>query len=127
MALVFVTHDLAAARYVADRIAVMYLGRIVETGDAAAVTSAPQHPYTAALLSSVPSLGARPAPMRGEAASPTRVPSGCAFHTRCSRAGDTCDVADPLLEPMGDGHRVACWFPGADPTITPQEGTRQTC
>ncbi|RMI28065.1 dipeptide ABC transporter ATP-binding protein [Nocardia stercoris] len=111
MSVVFVTHDLAVARVVADRIAVMYLGRIVEIGPADQVVAAPAHPYTAALIASVPELGKEPAPTAGEPASPLDPPTGCAFHPRCPIAIAAC--ADPLLDVRTEGrpgstHQVAC-------------------
>ncbi|MCU1380478.1 MAG: oligopeptide/dipeptide transporter, ATPase subunit [Acidimicrobiales bacterium] len=112
MAMLFVTHDLGAARVVGDRIAVMYLGRIVEVGPAEEVASAPQHPYTQALLGAVPGVGAaaRRTRLEGEPASPLRPPSGCAFHPRCSQAVDACHTDGPELVTLrgSSGHRVAC-------------------
>jgi peptide/nickel transport system ATP-binding protein len=90
MAVMFVTHDLAAARFVADRIAVMYLGEIVEFGSAEEVVGFPQHPYTKSLLSAVPRPGKHPVKLRGEPASPLNVPSGCAFHPRCEERLNSC-------------------------------------
>jgi peptide/nickel transport system ATP-binding protein len=109
MAMVFVTHDLGAARVVADRIAVMYLGRIVEIGPADQVATNPQHPYARALLSSVPGR-ARAVPLEGEPASPIDPPSGCAFHARCVMVERTCSTIDPLLAPVlgKPSRRVAC-------------------
>jgi len=115
MAVVFVTHDLAVARIVADRIAVMYLGRIVEIGSADDVTHRPRHPYTKALVAAVPDVDVRPATVMGEPASPLAPPPGCAFHPRCPLADDAC--RDPDLEPRlarapGDSTRlVACIHP----------------
>jgi peptide/nickel transport system ATP-binding protein len=97
MAVMFVTHDLSAARFVADRIAVMYLGDIVELGRADEVVSNPSHPYTKALLSAVPRPGVAPVRLRGEPASPLAVPSGCAFHPRCDERIEGCDVDTPFL------------------------------
>ena len=109
MTVLFVTHDLAVARIVADRIAVMYLGRIVEIGRAEDITSDPVHPYTRSLLASIPDEGAPSTPLRGEPASPLHPPGGCAFHPRCPIVLDAC--ADPALEvslqPHHDGHRLA--------------------
>jgi peptide/nickel transport system ATP-binding protein len=110
MAVVFVTHDLAAARIVADRIAVMYLGRIVDIGTAAEITDNPLHPYAASLLATVPGTG-RKAPLRGDPASALAPPSGCAFHPRCELAEPSCATDDPALVTMGEGiwaRRVAC-------------------
>jgi peptide/nickel transport system ATP-binding protein len=121
MAVLFVTHDLSVARIVADRIAVMYLGRIVEIGAAEELISAPKHPYTKALLAAVPDFGVTPAPLDGEPASPLSPPSGCAFHPRCPLAEPDC--ADPGLDvPLAGRHgdetladaaerRVACIRP----------------
>jgi peptide/nickel transport system ATP-binding protein len=110
MAVMFVTHDLAAARFVADRVAVMYLGAIVETGKADEIVEAPQHPYTKALLAAVPRPGTLPVRLPGEPASPLAVPSGCAFHPRCSERVDGCDRDKPsLLSVDGTNRRfVAC-------------------
>ena len=115
MAILFVTHDLAAARVVADRIAVMYLGRIVEIGDAEQVAHDPQHPYTKALLAAVPAAGATRIPLKGEPASAIDPPAGCAFHPRCEVAHEECSSSTPALLPFptsstgeANGHRVAC-------------------
>ncbi|MBI4940058.1 MAG: ABC transporter ATP-binding protein [Actinobacteria bacterium] len=97
MAVLFVTHDLSVARVVADRIAVMYLGRIVEIGTADEITHRPRHPYTQALVAAVPDLGVEPPPPSGEPASPLDPPPGCAFHPRCPRATPSC--SDPALDP----------------------------
>jgi peptide/nickel transport system ATP-binding protein len=111
MAVVFVTHDLSVARVVADRIAVMYLGRIVELGNAEDVVARPRHPYTKALIGAVPDLGVTPAAAPGDPASPLAPPPGCAFHPRCPIAEPSC--ADPDLTPRltrlpGEEHLVAC-------------------
>jgi peptide/nickel transport system ATP-binding protein len=92
MAMLFVTHDLGAARVVADRIAVMYLGRIVEVGPADEIVGNPQHPYTRALLGAVPGVGVVRSPLQGEPASPLHPPSGCAFHPRCDVALESCST-----------------------------------
>jgi len=111
MSVVFVTHDLSVARVVADRIAVMYLGRIVEIGPADQVIGDPVHPYTRALVDSIPDLGREAGSLPGEPASPLSPPSGCAFHPRCPIAVDAC--ADPQLDVRlegepGNPHQVAC-------------------
>jgi peptide/nickel transport system ATP-binding protein len=110
MAVLFVTHDIAAARMVADRIAVMYLGRIVEQGPAAEVTSRPMHPYTEALVGAVPVLGRRSPRVLGEPASPVNPPAGCAYHPRCPVRIAGCDEAVPGLRPAAADPRrlVAC-------------------
>ncbi|MEY2463335.1 MAG: peptide/nickel transport system ATP-binding protein ddpF, partial [Acidimicrobiaceae bacterium] len=109
MATLFVTHDLGAARVVADRIAVMYLGQIVEVGPADMITSDPVHPYTKALLSAVPGakLGQR-VRLEGEPASPIDPPTGCSFHPRCPFVQPACKTDSPLLVKQLSGRRVAC-------------------
>ena len=108
---VFVSHDLRIVRHIADRVAVMYLGRIVEIGDKEAIYRQPLHPYTQALLAAVPS--ARPgrprrrAAVQGEIPSPMNPPAGCAFHTRCPLATDRCRVERPVLRTVA-GRDVAC-------------------
>jgi peptide/nickel transport system ATP-binding protein len=119
MSVLFVTHDLAAARLVADRIAVMYLGRIVESGPSELVATAPTHPYTAALLAAVPEPGRSTAPLEGEPANPLFPPTGCAFHPRCSRATERCSTEAPVAVSIGAAsiggaaaaRRVACHHP----------------
>jgi peptide/nickel transport system ATP-binding protein len=111
MSVVFVTHDLSVARVVADRIAVMYLGRIVEIGPAERVIADPAHPYTQALVDSIPDLGRESRVLPGEPASPLSPPTGCAFHPRCSLAVDACSGTDldVRLEGFpGNPHQVAC-------------------
>jgi len=111
MSVVFVTHDLSVARVVADRIAVMYLGRIVEIGPAERVIGDPAHPYTQALVGSIPDLGRESTILPGEPASPLSPPTGCAFHPRCSIAVEACSGAelDVRLEGIpGNPHQVAC-------------------
>jgi peptide/nickel transport system ATP-binding protein len=111
MSVVFVTHDLSVARVVADRIAVMYLGRIVEIGPADDVINDPVHPYTRALVDSIPDLGRESQVLPGEPASPLSPPAGCSFHPRCPIAIDTCSDGqlDVRLEGApGNPHRTAC-------------------
>ena len=111
MSVVFVTHDLSVARVVADRIAVMYLGRIVEVGPAERVIGDPTHPYTQALVDSIPDIGRESRILAGEPASPLSPPDGCAFHPRCPIAVDACGGADldVRLEGVpGNPHQVAC-------------------
>jgi peptide/nickel transport system ATP-binding protein len=112
---VFVAHDLSVVRHIADRVAVMYLGSIVEIGETDAVLHAPAHPYTAALISAVP----EPDPdaqavrtvLQGEPPSPIDPPPGCRFHTRCPTAQARCSAERPQLLPYGEGRSVACHFP----------------
>jgi len=110
-----ISHDLGVVRYLADRIAVMYLGRIMEVGSSEAVFEGPNHPYTEALLSAVPSVdGATRARiiLEGEIPSPAEPPAGCVFHTRCHRAiAGLCDVQVPPLIEVEAGHRMACHIP----------------
>jgi oligopeptide transport system ATP-binding protein len=112
VAYVFISHDLGVVREVSDRVAVMYLGRIVEEGTVQQVYEDPQHPYTRALLSAIPpadpTIEHRPIPLSGEIPTPIDPPSGCAFHPRCPLAQPVCaDVVPPSL-PYGAGHVAAC-------------------
>ncbi|MDO9024564.1 dipeptide ABC transporter ATP-binding protein [Zwartia sp.] len=108
----FIAHDLGVVKHMADRVAVMYLGRIVEIADKAQLYRSPQHPYTKALLSAVPI--ARPSakqvltPLKGEIPSPSNPPSGCHFHTRCPVVQPQCLVEAPLLRSTAVGHQAAC-------------------
>jgi oligopeptide/dipeptide ABC transporter ATP-binding protein len=111
LAYLFIAHDLRLVREICDRVAVMYLGRIVEEAPVAELFERPQHPYTRALLASTPEpRPGRPTPpaLRGEPASAARRPSGCAFHPRCPVALPVCSRLDPLLLPGGGSHRAAC-------------------
>jgi oligopeptide/dipeptide ABC transporter ATP-binding protein len=107
-----ITHDLSTAARFADRIAVMYLGRIVEEGPARSVVNDPQHPYTKALLSVVPRRDprdrTRPQILQGEAPDAVRIPQGCRFHPRCPVALPECRDVDPDLRPAGGDHCAAC-------------------
>ncbi len=108
----FIAHDLGVVKHMADRVAVMYLGRIVEIGDKAQIYQMPQHPYTKALLSAVPI--ARPSarqaltPLKGEIPSPSNPPAGCHFHTRCPIVQPQCSVEVPILRSLAPGHQAAC-------------------
>jgi peptide/nickel transport system ATP-binding protein len=113
---VFIGHDLSVVEYVCDRIAVMYVGKIVELADRDQLYRTPRHPYTEALLSAVP----LPDPDRrgkrsrirlaGEVADPAAPPSGCAFHPRCRYASERCRQEEPRLEELGSGHFAACHY-----------------
>ena len=118
LAILMITHDLSTAAHFADRIAVMYLGRIVEEGPAREIVQNPQHPYTKALMSVVPKADPlkrkRRVILQGETPNPINVPAGCRFHPRCPVAEDRCSLEDPQLHPTVEGasdqHRAACLF-----------------
>jgi peptide/nickel transport system ATP-binding protein len=114
----FISHDLGVVRYLSDRIAVLYLGRLMELGDAERVFGGPHHPYTEALLSSVPSLDGRPAArirLEGEIPSAADPPAGCVFHTRCPRVlGAVCVTEEPPLAEVEPGHLMRCHIPLAE-------------
>jgi peptide/nickel transport system ATP-binding protein len=115
----FISHDLNSVRYLSDRIAVLYLGRLMEVGPAERVFSGPHHPYTAALLSAVPTLDGNENErerLTGEIPSAMNAPSGCAFHTRCPRKlGPICELQEPPLHYGGEpGHAIRCHIPTAD-------------
>ena len=111
LALIFITHDLSLAWSLCDRIAVMYLGRIVEQGSATDVIERPQHPYTEALVTAVPipeaGGGGTRELLKGELPDPTAVPSGCRFHPRCPKRFEPCDSVDPALIPAGARDQLA--------------------
>ncbi|WP_165700241.1 ABC transporter ATP-binding protein [Methylobacterium sp. Leaf108] len=108
----FISHDLNVVRFICDRVAVMYLGQVVEIGPADTVLASPSHPYTAALLSSMPSLDpdnrTQVAPLAGDPPNPIDPPSGCRFHPRCTLAEPVCSAKVPPLDTVVDLHRVAC-------------------
>ena len=135
LTIIFIAHDLSVVRHVCDRVAVMYLGKIMEVADSDELFKNPRHPYTRALLSAVPVADPVAAKTRqrqvlmGDIPSPTNPPSGCRFHTRCPRAhelastlppgpdGETVEVPEscsteiPELQPVGGDHNAACWYP----------------
>ena len=113
MGIIFITHDLGVIAQTADRVAVMYLGKIVETGSVRQIIRAPQHPYTKGLLNALPNLddlGAPLTPIAGDIPSPLERPPGCVFHTRCSQIIEgRCDAALPEVTDLGAGHGVSCF------------------
>jgi oligopeptide/dipeptide ABC transporter ATP-binding protein len=108
----FISHDLSVIAHICDHVAVMYLGRLVETAPTRALFAAPKHPYTRALMSAIPSLDpdhqGNAQKLEGEIPSPTNPPPGCKFQTRCPHAIEICRVEEPLLEESGLEHDVAC-------------------
>ena len=109
----FISHDLSVVQYFADRVLVMYLGRIVESADRRSLWSTPRHPYTQALIDAMPdpSRHRQAAPLSGDLPSPQNLPSGCRFHPRCPRASELCLRQEPALTDLGGGHQVACHHP----------------
>lgn len=108
----FISHDLSVVAHICDHVAVMYLGRLVETAPTRELFSAPRHPYTKALMSAIPSLDpdqrGNAQKLQGEIPSPTNPPPGCKFHTRCPHAIDICRQKEPALDALGREHDVAC-------------------
>jgi oligopeptide/dipeptide ABC transporter ATP-binding protein len=112
-----VAHDLGVVRHVSDRIAVMYLGKVVEVSPAEALYTSPRHPYTVALLSAIPlpdpreNAAREPLVLEGDVPSPINPPPACRFHTRCPRATEICRRVEPPLVDYGNGHLAACHHP----------------
>ena len=129
MASVVISHDLAVVKYLADRIGVMYLGKLVELGSDEDIYRRPAHPYTDALIKAIPlpdpsAERAKPdAKITGELPSPVNPPSGCRFRTRCPRAQDKCAEEEPELRSFGPGHVAACHFP-LQPPLDEQPAAR---
>ena len=124
LTIIFIAHDLSVVRHMCDRVAVMYLGKIVEIADGDDLFAHPRHPYTGALLSAVPVPDPRMAANKnrqvlgGDVPSPSNPPPACRFHTRCPKAKDgVCNVDEPLLEPKEGGNVAACHFPLTDEEI----------
>jgi peptide/nickel transport system ATP-binding protein/oligopeptide transport system ATP-binding protein len=123
LTIVFIAHDLSVVRYMCDRIAVMYLGKIVELADSEALYAHPRHPYTGALMSAVPvpapgkTLQRKGRVLGGDVPSPTNPPPACRFHTRCPKVQEVCTLEEPLLEPKAGGNVAACHFPLTDTEV----------
>jgi peptide/nickel transport system ATP-binding protein len=109
---IFISHDLNVVRFMSDRVMVMYLGKVAEVGPAESILSRPRHPYTQALLASMPSMDpekrTQEAPVSGDPPNPINPPPGCRFHTRCNMVATLCAHAEPLPHDVGAGHRAAC-------------------
>jgi peptide/nickel transport system ATP-binding protein len=121
LTIVFIAHDLSVVRHMCDRVAVMYLGKIVELAESDALYNHPRHPYTGALLSAVPvatpGLQSRRQILGGDVPSPSRPPSACRFHTRCWKCQEVCTLEEPLLDPKPGGNLAACHFPLTDDEV----------
>lgn len=134
LAYVFIAHDLATVKQISDSVAVMHLGQLAEIGPAEDLYAAPRHPYTRALLDSIPYLdietgeARRPVPLQGEPPSPLNPPSGCRFRTRCPLAQEKCAEVEPEPREVGSGegrpHKVACHFPLEPGQMLPGRGER---
>jgi oligopeptide/dipeptide ABC transporter ATP-binding protein len=118
---VVISHDLAVVKYMAERIGVMYLGKLVEIGSAQDIYERPAHPYTAGLIATIPvpdpatERGKEGVAIKGELPSPVNPPSGCRFRTRCQFAQERCAAEEPVLRSFGPGHMAACHFPLQNP------------
>jgi len=126
LTMLFIAHDLAVVKNVSDRVAVMYLGKLCEVGAPDDIYARPAHPYTMALIDSIPSADAdsdshEGVRLQGEIPSPVAPPSGCRFRTRCPSAQDLCAQVEPVMRPVGADHFVACHFPLHDEVGTPVE------
>jgi peptide/nickel transport system ATP-binding protein len=123
---IFISHDLNVVRYISDRVMVMYLGQVVEIGDSETLFNHPAHPYTQALLSSIPSMDpdhrTEQPPLAGDPPNPINPPSGCRFHPRCVHAQPVCAERAPLLGAVSQGQLAACWMQvaGSGHTAAPQ-------
>jgi oligopeptide/dipeptide ABC transporter ATP-binding protein len=116
LSLIFIAHDISVVEHISDRVAVMYLGRLVEIAPSEELLRDPKHPYTEALISSIPpadpDIKMARIRLEGDVPSPTDQPSGCAFHSRCRYAKDICKAEAPAPREIGPEHRVRCHFAG---------------
>ncbi|MBR1680342.1 ATP-binding cassette domain-containing protein, partial [bacterium] len=111
LTVMFISHDMNVIRHIADRVAIMYLGKIVETGLTEQIFKYPQHPYTRALLSAVPNFDKKEINiLKGDIPSPTDLPQGCKFHTRCPYCMEKCKIEEPELQRLYDEHEAACFL-----------------
>jgi peptide/nickel transport system ATP-binding protein len=115
---IFISHDLNVVRFMSDRVMVMYLGKVAEIGPAESIFEAPRHPYTQALLASMPSMDpdhrTEEAPISGDPPNPINPPPGCRFHTRCKMVATLCAHAEPALSDVGGEHLAACHLANAE-------------
>ena len=111
LTILFISHDMNVIRHIADRVAIMYLGKIVEIGETEQIFQLPRHPYTRALLSAVPNFAKEEKLiLKGDIPSPTELPEGCKFHTRCAYCMEKCKTQEPELIKLYDGHKAACFL-----------------
>ena len=111
LTIMFISHDMNVIRHIADRVVIMYLGKIVEIGTNEQIFTNSKHPYTKALLNSVPSLNKKQDfVLTGDIPSPTNLPNGCSFHTRCQYCTDKCKVEEPALKKINANHEAACFL-----------------